>query len=153
MATDILVVKNGTGIKDFLSSCVEPLQTKTDELSTFETQIRKEARWNGQKMILQAALNDIFGIVIAPFIIIEMNQSIATNTWFFQPSELIAVYFSQPTENDPVYLNQSSELSSSDYDFTVYIPVGIYTAEVERRVRALTTLYKIVGPSFNIETY
>jgi hypothetical protein len=153
MASDILVKRNGTGIKDFLAALVKPLQTNTDLLDDFEAQETKRATWNGQKIVLEAALNDLFGITVAPFIYIEMNRSVATNTYFYQPSEFIPVYFSQPSENDPVYLSQESELSAVDYDFTVFIPVGIHTAELERRVRAETNLYKVVGPNFDIQTF
>lgn len=153
MANDILVKKTGTGLKDFLAALVKPLQTNTDLLDDFEAEQTKRATWNGQKIVLEAALNDIFGVTVAPFIYIEMNRDITTNVFFYQPSEAIPVYFSQPSENDPVYLSQPSELSAIDYDFTVFIPTGIHTAELERQLIAQTKLYKIVGPSFDVQTY
>ena len=151
--TDILITKTGTQLKDFLAAIVSPLQTNTNSLKTFETEQTKRAKWNGQKIVLQAALNDIFGITSAPYIIIETNPDIGDNTEFYEPSELSPVYFSEPSENDPAYFFESSELSINDFDFTVRIPVGIWTTELERQVKAQTNLYKLAGKIFILNTY
>lgn len=150
---DINTRHGGTQLVDFLSALLSPLQTNTNLLKTFETQVTKEATWNGRKMVLQAALNDLFGITSAPFIIVEMNRSIGTHLFFYRASENTPVYFRRTSENDPVYFFRSSEIGAIDYDFTVKIPSGIWTAELERRVKAYTNLYKLDGPSFNIITY
>ena len=151
---DILLEKNGSGtVKMFLTSCLEPLQTVTDGLKTFETQERKRATWNGQKIVLQAALNDLFGITSAPFILVETNQDVGTNLYFYEPSEGVPVYFSEPAEDDPIYFFEPAEVPAEDYDFLVKIPIGIHTAELERRVKAQTYLYKLAGPKFLIVTY
>jgi hypothetical protein len=153
MAFDILTEHGGTGLKDFLSSLVKPLQTNTDSLDDFETEYKKRAKFNGQKIVLQAALNNIFGVLSAPFIIIETNPDIGFNTYFYESSELSPLYFYESSETDPVYFFESSELNTEDFDFKVLIPSGIHTAELERRVRAETNLYKLAGTRFIIETY
>jgi len=122
-------------------------------LLTFETQVTKEAHWNGRKIVLQEALNDLFGITSAPFIYIESNRNVSTNFYMFESSELTATYFSETSENDPVYFAESSELPAVDYDFIVWIPIGIWTIEVERRIKAYTNIYKLAGPSFVTQTY
>lgn len=150
---DLNVVSGGSQLKDFLASLVKPLQTNTDLLKTFETQTTKVAKWNGRKIVLQAALNDLFGITAPPFIYIEWNRDIVTNTYFYESSELSPVYFSEASENDPVYFSESSEPPLIDYDFIVWIPAGIWTTEVERRIKAYTNLYKLAGPKFITDTY
>lgn len=150
---DILVEKTGTAIKDFLAALVEPLQTRGDEFFDFETNEKKRAVWNGRKMVLQAALNDIFGITSAPFILVTWNRDISSNTFFFEPSENSPVYFSEVSEDSPIFFFEPGELATTDYDFTVEIPTGIHTAELERRVIASTKLYKLAGPNFNVITY
>ena len=152
---DILLNKDGTDstLKKFLTSLLEPLQTVTDGMLAFETQEVKRSKWNGQKILLQAALNDLFGITVAPFIYIETNQDPARNTYFYEASELVAVYFSEESEDAPIFLFESSELPAADYDFTVFIPSGIHTAELERQVIAYTNLYKLAGPNFTTDTY
>lgn len=146
---DILITSGGSDLKDFLAALVKPLQTASDSLDDFETEYRKRARFNGQKIILQEALNDIFGVT---GIYIEHNQDIGENLYFYEEAELSPVYFYEESENDPVYFFEPSEVTM-DYDFTVFIPTGIHTAELERRVRAEVNLYKIAGTTFNIDTY
>jgi hypothetical protein len=150
---DLNVTFGGTQLKDFLAALVKPLQTNTDLLLTFETQVTKEAHWNGRKIVLQAALNDLFGITSDPFIYIESNRDIVTNFYIYEESELTPVYVSEVSENDPLYFSESSELGTVDYDFIVWIPTSIWTTEVERRVKAYTNLYKLAGPNFIIQTY
>lgn len=151
---DILLNKAGvSSFRKFVVSLLEPLQTMTNGMKAFEAQEVKRAQWNGRKMVLQAALNDIFSIEVAPFILIETNQDLGTNLYFYEPSESIPVYFSEPSEIDPVYFFEPSEVSATDYDFKVLIPIGIWTVELERQVRAQTMLYKLAGPKFIIETY
>jgi hypothetical protein len=153
MAFDILVEHGGTSLKDYISALLKPLQTNTDSLKTFETENKKRAKFNGQKIVLQEALNNIFGVSVAPFILVEINPGIGGNTYFFEPAELQSVYFSEASELAPINMYEASELTSVEYDFKVRIPVGIHSAELERRVRAETTLYKLAGTKFIIETY
>jgi hypothetical protein len=150
---DLLTTPTGTQIKDFLAALTKGLQTNGALMKTFETQQTKRATWNGRKMVLQAALNDLFGIAAAPFILVESNQSIVTNTFFYEDSELSPVYFSESIENDPVFFFENTETTPIDYDFKILIPSGIDTVELERQVRAQTNLYKLVGPSFILTTY
>lgn len=152
---DILLKKDGTDftLRKFLTGLLASLQTVTNGLKTFETQELKRSRWNGQKMVLQEALNDLFGITSAPFILIETNQDLGQNTYFYEPIEDVDVFFSEVSENDPIYFFEGAEVGGSDYDFKVLIPAGIYTTELARRVSAQTYLYKLAGPKFIIETY
>lgn len=151
-AFDILIKTGGTGIKDFLAALVKPIQTSSDNMQDFEAEYSKRARFNGQKVVLEAALNDIFGVTSAPFIYIETNQDIGSSLYFFEPAEGSPVYFSEPSEVDPVYFFEPGD-STSDYDFTVFIPTGIHTAELERRVRAEVNLYKVAAATFDIQTF
>jgi hypothetical protein len=153
MAFDILVKHGGTSVKDFLSSLLEPLQTQTDDMKSFETEYRKRARFNGQKIVLQAALNDIFNVTSPPYIIIDTYQGIGNNLYFFEVSETSPTHFFEASELDPVYFFESSELSPLDYDFKVRIPSGIYTTEIDRRIKAEVTIYKLAGKRFLTETY
>jgi len=153
MAFDILLRSGGTGVKDFLASLVKPLQTNSSAMDSFDTEYRKRAKFNGQKIVLQEALNDIFGVTSAPYIYIEVTRDIGENLFFFETSESQPVYFSETSEDDPVYFYEDSELPEGNYDFIVYIPSGIHTAELERRVRAEVNIYKVAGTRFTIDTY
>lgn len=151
---DFLLLQDGDGqVKKFIASLLAPLQTNTNSLKTFETEQTKHSHWNGQKIVLQDALNDIFGVTSAPFILVETNRDIGSNTFFYEPSESIPVYFSEPSEDDPVYFFEPGELSSTDYDMRVLIPIGIWTVELERQVKAQTNIYRVAGPKVIFVTY
>ncbi len=149
MAFDILVKNGGTSVRDFITALLKPLQTVSDATELFEAEYNDRAHYNGQVIVLSAALNNIFGV---SGIYIETNRDISTNLYFYEESELSPVFFFEASENDPVYFFEASEITS-DFDFTVFIPIGIYTAELDRRVRAETQLYKVAGTRFNIDTY
>lgn len=143
---DLLLITEGVGqVRKFIASLLAPLQEKTNETKTFEGEQLRRARYNGQKIVLQAALNEIFGITAPPYIIVQTNPSIVSNTYFYEPSEETPIYFSEPDEMEPVYLYEPGELLVEDYDFSVSIPLGIWTAELERQIKAETLKYKIAG--------
>jgi hypothetical protein len=150
---DIILDKLSSSLKEFMFSLASPLQDSLDDMSVFEADTIERTKYNGQKIILQAAVNKIFGITVAPFIIVETNNDPAVALYFYQPSELSPVFFSQPTEGDPVYFFQPGEIPAAYYDFLVKIPVGIWTSELERQVGAQTSLYKLAGKVFKIITY
>ena len=151
---DLLLITEGVGqVRKFIASLLAPLQEKTDETKTFEEEQLRRARYNGQKIVLQAALNEIFGITSLPYIIVETNRGIGGNTYFYEPAEATPVYFSEPSESEPVYFFEPGELVAEDYDMRVLIPSGIWTAELERQVRAETLTYKIGGPKVIFDTY
>lgn len=152
---DLLLNNNGTDgtLKKFLTSLLEPLQTMTNGMKSFESTETRRAKWNGQKIVLQAALNELFSVLSAPFIIVETNQDIGQNTYFYEQSENVPVYFSEQSENDPIYFFEDSEAPAVDYDFKVKIPSGIYTTELDRQITAQTKLYKLAGPKFITEPY
>jgi hypothetical protein len=152
MAFDILTQHGGTALKDFLSSLLAPLQTNTDNMKSFETEYNKRSKFNGQKIVLQEALNNIFSVTVAPFIIVETNNVPGINLYVFEPAENSPIIVKEITEGDPLYIFESGEITS-DYNFLVKIPVGIYTAELDRRIKAETNRYKIVGVTFTTVTY
>jgi hypothetical protein len=154
MQQDLELKDSGTGVKDFLAALVKPLQTMTNSLLSFETQVRKRSKFNGQKMVLQAALNDIFAVAGPDYIIIETQTSIGVNAYLYNEDELsITRYSFNEGEGDTLYIfNEGEVVDSPVYDFIVKIPVAIYTAELERRVRAeILRIWPV--KLFNIITY
>jgi hypothetical protein len=150
---DIILDKLSSSLKEFMFSLASPLQDSLDDMSVFEADTIERTKYNGQKIILQAALNKIFGITVSPFIIVETNNDPAVALYFFEPSELSPVYFSEVPESDPQYFFEPGEIPAVYYDFQIKIPVGIWTAELERQVSAQATLYKLAGKVFQIITY
>ncbi len=145
--------KRGASTIDFLTALCAPLFTNGATWDTFDTDIRKRARFNGQKMVLQAALNDIFGVISAPFILVETQHSVVVNVYVYNEGEGLTKYsYNESETTPPIFTFNESELPDS-YDFLVKIPAGIHTAELERRVREETRTYKLAGKTFNVITY
>lgn len=145
--------QRGSNLIDFLESLVIGLDTRAVEFLAFETDVRKRAVWSGQKIVLQAALNDILGIIIAPFIIVVPNQNTQFAQFFRNFSEPTSTKFSRnfseisPT---PIFLFNFSEISASGTDFTVEIPAVHHTQEVENQIEGEVKKIKLAGKLFNI---
>ena len=148
-------VLRGSSHIDWLYSLVYPLETALTIDSTFETSVLDNIRYNGQKMVLQGGLNEIFGIAVAPFILIETRQTF---------NGLPALVLDQVeigetsivldnTEGDTMLILDESEETPFDEDFVVKIPIGIYTPALEAQVDSQVIKYKVAGTTYRIETY
>lgn len=149
--TDILTQVNelATTLKQFISGLVYPLQSLSDASNTVYEEYLLDAKRNGQKMVLQKAINTIMGFA-ADTVYITTNTDVASQLYFYQASENFPVYFSEPSENDPVYFYNNGELGGNGADFTVNVPAAQNTTENIRRITALTNLYKLSGKTFSI---
>lgn len=108
--------------------------------------------WQGQKIVLQAALNSFFGLS-ANTIYIGTQRSFVGNNYIYNKVENNPVYFFNKSEGKPLYIFNKAEIVTPFYPYTVFIPVGIYTAELNRRVIAFVKLYGLAGKLFNTATY
>lgn len=134
---------------DWITSLINPIQTVMDNNLFWESDIRKRARFNSQKLVLQAALSYIFSMSI----IVETGTSPAYNNFVYNESEGINQFsFNETESNLPIYTFNDTEVVDA-YDFTVKIPIASYTTELERRVKAEVTRYKLGGKTFNVVTY
>lgn len=147
------VLQIGTSIKEFLAALLFPLQSLTTSMDSFDTLIKKTAKFNGQKMVLEAALNYLFYITTDPKIKVENAFADGDQIYFYNNPEITKQYFFNDAELDPLYLYNSAELTLQTYDFIVLIPTSLHTAELERRVQSETTLIKLAGTRFIIQTY
>jgi hypothetical protein len=153
MPLDIKLTPDSTGLKDFLSALVSPLQTATESLNIFSALYEKRVRFNGRKMVLQAALNDIFGITVEPYILIETYLDFAENVYLYEPSESTPLSIFEEAEDTEFFFFESAEIPTEVFDFIVKIPAGIYTLALDRRIKAETTLLKLAGKTFITQTY
>jgi hypothetical protein len=143
--------KRSVSVLDFLESLLVGLATAGSTWDAFDIEIRKRARFNGQKIVLQAALNDIFSV---SGIIIETQTSLIQKVFTYNEAEVIPpIYSFNESESIPtIYTFNESEIPD-DFDFIVLVPVGIHTAELERRIREEVKTYKLAGKLFDYQTY
>lgn len=144
--------KRITNVLDFLTALCEPLRTKATEWVTFDNDMRKRAKFNGQAMVLAAALNNIYGVTIAPFILVETVNNVGLTTFIYNDDEE-TTFFYNTTEGITSFFYNDSEIIL-DYDFVVSIPAGIYTVELDRQITSeVKTTYKLSGKKFITQSY
>lgn len=134
-------------IANYLGSLLQPLKELAQTMSTFNDNQLKRARFNGQIIVLRAALEDITGI---SGIQIETND-VVEPLYLFQQAEADPVYFYQEAESTPVYMYQEAEVGVG-YSFTVKVPVASYNADVDAQIRGEIAIFGLVGKNFNITT-
>ena len=135
---------------DFLRALGGQLQYSNDIFNTFDATVRKQSLWNGQKIVLQAALNDYFALAANT---IRVNTNLTTALIFtYNEAESQTTFIFNEAEATKKYVYNEGEITNT-VNFTVQIPIGIYTAEMIRRVSSITTLYKLAGVTFNTASY
>lgn len=150
---DILLQTAGTGLKDFISGLAQPLQYQSGIMDSFYIDLLARSQYNGQKMVMQKALNEIFATGYgAHEIIVQLNNSLTDYLYFFEASETSPEYFFESAEATPVYFFEPSETPPAA-SFTIKIPVADYTAELDRRIKAEVNGMKLTGKTFLTTTY
>lgn len=145
--------KRSVSMIDYITSLINPVRVRSSEFETFEADIRKRSRFNGRMIVLTAALNNKFGITVDPKIQIDTNRNKGRTGFVYNSAEGIdPIYVYNEAENKPNYVFNSSEVGE-DYNFTVKIPSGVYTAELDRRTKAEVKIFKLAGMKFKTETY
>lgn len=139
-------------LKAFMISLMYPLQNTVTDNLVFEDEIRRRARYNSQKIVLQDALNVIFTLT-ANTIVVEGSQNLSYNNYIYNESEGLTLFsFNETESNSPLFCFNESE-TVDPFDFLIKVPIGIYTSELDRRIRAEVKTYKLAGKSFNVVTY
>lgn len=140
---------------DLLSSYVEPIQRASDNLELTEVQIIKRLKYNGQIMVLQASLNEIFGVTAAPFIRVETNLDVAAiPAFFYNESEGIPTsYFYNESEIPNTTYFSPNPSQNTIPTFRVLIPTAMWSHSLYENVKTETQLYKIAGKLFTVEQY
>jgi hypothetical protein len=139
---------------DFIYYLIKPLQTAINDNVNFEEEQERRAKYNGQKMIVQTALNEIMSVTSAPFILVETRQSFLNiaPVFYNEPEPEITGVTGNESENTITTLNNSEETAFAE-DVVVKIPVGLSTTSFDANVEAEFLKYKVTGVTYRIETY
>jgi len=137
----------------FLQANLEPLNTlHLATFNVFRPDIKDRAKQNGQRILMESILNDVFGVVAAPFIYIDNSGDNVTPDIFFNIAEGLPAYilFNESEAQPPAYFNNKAEVTNNR-NFVVYVPTAVYAAEGEPairqevdRLRPYSTFYTIV---------
>lgn len=137
---------------NFVTALLKPLAQDSIEMTAFDLDQRTRVKFNGQKIVLQAALNYLYGVVTEPPIYILTTTGTGATAYVNNLSEADPGYVYNASETTPGYVYNKSEAQTA-IDFVVYVPASIYSAELERRITASVQLIKVGGVDFEVEQY
>jgi len=141
----------GSSVIDWLYSLAKPVESKIVGEAVYIAVLDEELKYNGQKIVLQAALNNLTG---ATGIIVVTNRTfngLAPVLYNAIESINTGVTKNKIEGGDTmVTINTSEETNAKD--FQVQIPVGIHTADLEAEVDHYTNLMKPSGTTYEIIT-
>lgn len=128
----------------WLRALLSPLNVLHEAFKAYRTDFNKKLQYNGQVIVLEAILNDAFGL--APETIkVVTNPSKLSQVYVYPKESEKSVYIYRRTEAEPVYIFKREEVFQSLWDFTVIVPDGILTPEQEKQLKALTHKWRLDG--------
>jgi hypothetical protein len=137
------VIAKGSHL-EWLRALLSPLTTLNGIFTDYRAELIKRLRYNGQVIILENLLNDLFDDTDRLIYIDTVNDRLS-GVYVYQPSEDVAEFISQPGEAPPVYIFQANEPMNVGYDFIVWVPDGILDSEQQQRIKAVVYKYKLAG--------
>jgi len=136
---------------DFITALLEPVITKSAEFFSFDVEIRKRVKFNAQIVVLGAALNELFGITVAPFILVQTISGTGSTTFIFNSTEgFNPTFIHNISENTPTYIFNSSEIIDT-HEFVISIPASVHTPQLERQVINEVNILKLSGTRFIVQ--
>jgi hypothetical protein len=130
-------------LKSYMMVMASALKVPYESMLSFYTAMLKQVRYNGQTIVMENLLNDLFDMA-------NRDIQVITSTDLTVP-----VYISLTIENDPIYVGSAAEgtpvfvgLSNeygSIYDFIILVPNGILTTEQEIKLKTVVNYYKLAG--------
>lgn len=147
-------VLRNSELVDYLYSLLIPIESRLIDDTAFEAENRDETRYNGQKIVLQAGINEIMGVTIAPFIIIVPRKTfLGIAPLILNESEVdeTARIVNETESEETMLIINNSEETVFDEDFVVEIPASLSTSAFDERVDAKITRMKAIGLTHRIE--
>lgn len=135
----------------WLLACLKPLEPLNDSFQQFAEETPINATYNGQTIILQYALNWIFGTPQGTIWIENVNNTLTTTYIFTNAESQPERYIYLASEAAvPTHIYQNQEFSTSE-DFIVHIPTAM--ASFQGFVRIVVDRIKIAGTYYIVNTY
>lgn len=146
--------KRATVQRSWLKALLTPEQTLHNEIFiTYRPDVIARSKHNGQKVIMEAVLNETFNVTSLPFIYIDNTGDDKNPVTFFNKSEgYPPVIFTNSDEGAPVFFVNKSELEQNN-DFKVYVPLAVYNAVGSPRIAAEVDRLRPYSTNYIIISY
>lgn len=125
---------------------IDPIKVLHTDFIAFRLVMIKKLRINGQTIVLENLLNDMFDNTLRRITIVTSFDTIDP-VYVPQPGAEFAsnpIWIAQPSENQPLYVGQPSEYGVLN-DFIVEVPVGILTSAQEIQLKFIIYKYKLLS--------
>lgn len=129
----------------FVKDLLVPLETVYQEFLEYRIAIDKTLQYNGQTIILENLLNDIFDSTLRRIRIINQIHD-EEGLFIARAAENQIVYIGRKIDNEPTYIGRYNENSIIAYDFIVLVD-GHLSPELEVRLKSIVNYYKMAGTS------
>jgi len=142
-------------MKAFLGANLTPVKTLHEEVfTTYRPQVLAKSKQNGQKIILEAVLNEVFNTTSPALIYIDNTGDDKPPITFFNQSEgypSVVFYNQSEGQAAATFYNQSE--AQANNDFKVYVPAAIYSANGEAKIRAEVDRLRPYSTNYIIISY
>lgn len=129
----------------WIKTMIEPVRNLHVDFLAYRLDMIKRLSINGQTIVLENLLNDLFD-AIDRGITIETSYDRINPIFIGQPSEfsINPIFIGQPSEPPPLFIGQPSEYGVVS-DFIVTVPNGILSAAQESRLKAIINKLKLLS--------
>lgn len=136
-----------TRLVAYLEAILSPLSDMADNLPDQARSLFRQARWNGQRAIMEAALREVSG---------ESGLEVETVTlqiprlriWFITENQPPLYIYTVAEAQPPLYIYTVAELAGAS-DFLVHLPTGS-TADTDL-IRQWVNRLKLAGKRYEID--
>jgi hypothetical protein len=147
--------KRGTVQNAWQKAVVTPEQNlHNDVFLTYRPDVIARSKHNGQKVVMEAVLNETFNIVSLPFIYIDNTGDDVNPITFFNINEgYPAVTFYNDNESQPVVSFFNETEAEQNNNFKVYVPAATYTAQGVAKIAAEVDRLRPYSTNYTIISY
>ena len=147
-------VVRSNSVVDWCHALVKPLDSLMDSDWAYIYDQYVTGHLTGQKMVMQAGLNFLFRIAIAPFIIVETARDEGTALYVYNEAEGTTSYVYNEGEGTVIYTyNEAEAIQPASANIIVKIPTIYATQENLDRLAQQVEVLKPVGTTYVIVIY
>ena len=151
IATVPLPLASAVQLIALIEAMAAPLATIISGFPAYAASMARQARWNGQRAILEQALNETFpaggGLILVETVSVTLQR---THSFFLSELQQNLFVYNAAEAQPPLYLYTMAELLGQ-YDFQVKVPTG--SVVDFDSIRRFVDRFKIAGKRFEVINY
>lgn len=129
----------------FLIVLLKPIASIYTLFFDFRLYLIKKMKFNGQVIVLENMLNDLFDNSLRRIRIITITDRLR-KVYVYQSIESKPLYIFRTSENLPVYISTLQEYQNmSGFDFIVEVPKNVWSGSILDQIKKIVFYYKLAG--------